>query len=285
MKPASFNYHVPSSIDEAVRLLSQYSDAEGRIIAGGQSLVPTMAFRLARPAHLIDISGISALDKITQEEDRLIIGAGVRHSAFHKPVCDGPLGALLTEVVQHIAHLPIRTRGTFCGALAHADPASEWCALAVTLDATLVAKSTDGERQIPASSFFETVMTTTLVENELLTEAQLPMLPNNSRFGFEEFSRRAGDYALTMALVVWEDEGGKISNARIGLGGVEDRPRRIIEAEEILNGNIPSDDVFRAAAEAAASDVDPMEDHATSAGYRRDLVKALTRRAMEKAVK
>ena len=285
MKPASFEYHAPTSIDEAVNLLSKFSDADGRIIAGGQSLVPTMAFRLARPAHLIDITGISALDKISLGKDKLIIGAGVRHAAFHKPVCDGPLGVMLAEVVQHIAHLPIRTRGTFCGALAHADPASEWCALAVTLDATLVAKSAEGERQVSASSFFETVMTTTLEENELLTEAQLPILPNNTHFGFEEFSRRAGDYALTMALVVWEDEGGKISNARIGLGGVEDRPRRIIEAEEILNGNAPSDDIFRSAAEAAASEVDPMEDHATSAGYRRDLVKALTRRAMEKAVK
>ena len=285
MKPANFEYHAPTSIDEAVNLLSQFSDADGRIIAGGQSLVPTMAFRLARPAHLIDITGISALDKISQEEDKLVIGAGVRHAAFHKPVCDGPLGLMLAEVVQHIAHLPIRTRGTFCGALAHADPASEWCALAVTLDATLVAKSAERERQVSASSFFETIMTTTLEENELLTEARLPILPNNTHFGFEEFSRRAGDYALTMALVVWEDEGGKISNARIGLGGVEDRPRRIIEAEEILNGNAPSDDIVRSAAEAAASVVDPMEDHATSAGYRRDLVKALTRRAMEKAVK
>lgn len=285
MKPASFNYHAPTSIEEAVNLISQFSDADGRIIAGGQSLVPTMAFRLARPAHLIDITGISALDKISQEEDKLIIGAGVRHAAFHKPVCDGPLGVMLAEVVQHIAHLPIRTRGTFCGALAHADPASEWCALAVTLDATLVAKSAEGERQVMASSFFETVMTTTLKENELLTEARLPILPKNTHFGFEEFSRRAGDYALTMALVVWEDEEGKISNARIGLGGVEDRPRRINEAEEILNGNVPSDDIFRSAAEAAAKVVDPMEDHATSAGYRRDLVKALTRRAMEKAVK
>ena len=285
MKPANFEYHAPTSIDEAVNLLSQFSDADGRIIAGGQSLVPTMAFRLARPAHLIDITGISALDKISQEEDKLVIGAGVRHAAFHKPVCDGPLGLMLAEVVQHIAHLPIRTRGTFCGALAHADPASEWCALAVTLDATLVAKSAERERQVSASSFFETIMTTTLEENELLTEARLPILPNNTHFGFEEFSRRAGDYALTMALVVWEDEGGKISNTRIGLGGVEDRPRRIIEAEEILNGNTPSDDIFRSAADAAASVVDPMEDHATSAGYRRDLVKALTRRAMEKAVK
>ena len=234
---ANFEYHAPTSIDEAVNLLSQFSDSDGRIIAGGQSLVPTMAFRLARPAHLIDITGISALDKISQEEDKLIIGAGVRHAAFHKPVCDGPLGLMLAEVVQHIAHLPIRTRGTFCGALAHADPASEWCALAVTLDATLMAKSAEREN-VSASSFFETVMTTTLEENELLTEAQLPILPNNTHFGFEEFSRRAGDYALTMALVVWEDEGGKISNARIGLGGVEDRPRRIIEAEEILNGNL-----------------------------------------------
>jgi len=283
MKPASFTYHAPASVDEAVALLGQYADADGRILAGGQSLVPTMAFRLARPGHLIDINGIDAIRNISVDGDALVIGAGVRHAAFHHPVCDGPLGALLSRVVQDIAHFPIRMRGTFCGSLAHADPASEWCAVAATLDATLVAKSADGERRIAAADFFETVMTTALAENEMLVEARLPILPANAKFGFNEFSRRAGDFAMTMALAVWEDDNGAITNARIGIGGAEDRPRRIAEAEAILNGNAPSDEIFRAAADAAADVVDPMEDHATPASYRRDLVRALTRRACEQA--
>lgn len=285
MKPASFTYHSPATVDEAIALLAQHADEDGRILAGGQSLVPTMAFRLARPGHLIDINGIDDLKKLAVEGDALVIGAGVRHAAFHSPVCDGPLGALLSRVVRDIAHYPIRMRGTFCGSLAHADPASEWCAVAATLDATLVARSTDGERRIAAADFFETVMTTSLAENEMLVEARLPVLPENTRFGFNEFSRRAGDFAMTMALAVWQDDGGVISNARIGIGGAEDRPRRIAEAEALLNGNAPSDEVFRAAASAAADVVDPMEDHATPAGYRRDLVRALTRRACEQAIK
>ncbi|MEK9684302.1 MAG: xanthine dehydrogenase family protein subunit M [Rhodospirillaceae bacterium] len=285
MKPASFSYHAPATIDEALTLLTNLSESDGRILAGGQSLVPTMAFRLARPGHLIDINGIKALQQIAVQDNELVIGAGVRHGAFHESVCEGPLGAMLSSVVNHIAHLPIRMRGTFCGSLAHADPASEWCAVAVTLDATIVARSTGGERQISAREFFQGVMTTALADDELLVEVRLPILSQNTRFGFQEFSRRAGDFALTMALAVWEDDGGRISNARIGLGGVEDRPRRILEAEEALNGSVPSDKVFRSAADLAAGVVDPMEDHATSGTYRRDLVRALTRRACEQAIK
>lgn len=285
MKPSSFNYHYPNSVEEAVSLLGRFAGDDGRILAGGQSLIPTMAFRLARPTHLIDINGIEALQKISIDRNELVIRAGVRHSQFHHPVCNGPLGSLLSSVVRNVAHLPIRLRGTFCGSLAHADPASEWCAVAATLGATLVARNVNGERSILASDFFETVMTTSLDEDEMLVEARLPILPDTTKFGFCEFSRRAGDFALTMALVVWEDNGGKIAKARFGLGGVEDRPRRITEAEEILNGKDPTDTIFRAAADAAADCVDPTEDHATSADYRRDLVKALSRRACEKAIK
>jgi aerobic carbon-monoxide dehydrogenase medium subunit len=123
MKPASFRYHAPKTVDEAVALLAEVAQDDGRVLAGGQSLVPTMAFRLAKPAHLVDINGVKALDCISVAGGKLAIGACVRHSAFHKPVCDGPLGKLLAEVVRHIAHYPIRNRGTFCGSLAHADPA------------------------------------------------------------------------------------------------------------------------------------------------------------------
>ena len=140
MKSAPFTYHAPKTVDDAVAILGEVAGDDGRILAGGQSLVPTMAFRLARPAHLVDINGVAALNRLAAEGDPLSIGACVRHAAFHRPVPDGVLGRLLTTVVHHIAHYPIRTRGTFCGSIAHADPASEWCLAAATLGAEMVAK-------------------------------------------------------------------------------------------------------------------------------------------------
>src|SRR5260370_18927260 len=124
MKPAAFRYHAPKTVDEAIALLAEFADDDGRVLAGGQSLVPSMAFRLARPAHLVDINGIVELDRIAIADGKLAIGACVRHTAFYRPVAEGPLGRLLSSVVRHIAHHPIRTRGTFCGSLVHADPAS-----------------------------------------------------------------------------------------------------------------------------------------------------------------
>jgi carbon-monoxide dehydrogenase medium subunit len=283
MKPAAFEYHAPTTVDEAVALLAKYAAHDGRILAGGQSLVPTMAFRLARPAHLVDINNVAGLDRIAVEGGMLRIGACVRHAAFHRPVCDGPLGRLLSHVVRHIAHYPIRMRGTFCGSLAHSDPASEWCLAAAALDATMIAKSTRGEREIAAAGFFEGVMTTALAEDEMLVEARLPLLPDDARAGFCEFNRRAGDFAIAMALVTYRVEGGRIVDPHVGVGGAEDRPRRVAEAEAALVGQAPGDASFRAAARAAAEAVDPMEDHNTSAEYRRDLVATMTRRALENA--
>ena len=143
-------------------MLAQYAPDDGRVLAGGQSLVPTMAFRLARPHHLVDINGIADLRRLASENGRLAIGAGVRHQAFHRPVVAGPLGDLLSAVMRHIAHYPIRTRGTFCGSVAHADPASEWCLVAATLDAEMVARSTRGTRVIAARDYFQGIMTTAL---------------------------------------------------------------------------------------------------------------------------
>src|SRR6478609_7527447 len=158
MKPASFTRHVPRTVDEVVSALAEYAPQDGRILAGGQSLVPIMAFRMARPTHLIDINEVEGLDRLAVDGDHLSIGARVRHGAFHKPVIDGPLGLLLAYVAKHIAHYPIRMRGTFCGSLAHADPASEWCLVAATLGATMVAQSTRGERLIAAQDFFTGIM-------------------------------------------------------------------------------------------------------------------------------
>jgi carbon-monoxide dehydrogenase medium subunit len=274
MKPAPFTYHAPKTLPETLDLLAAYAADDGRVLAGGQSLVPTMAFRLARPRHLIDINGVAGLDRLAVENGRLCIGAGVRHAAFEKPVEPGPLGRLLVHVVRHIAHDPIRARGTFCGSIAHADPASEWCAVAACLDAEMIAASAKGTRTIPAREFFAGIMTTALRDDELLAEVRLPLLPNGTQAGFAEFSRRAGDFAIAMAVVTHGDGG-----PRIALGGVEASPRRIAEAERVLIGT----ETFEAAAAAAAQAVDPLDDDNISADYRRGLAAAMVRRALEQA--
>jgi carbon-monoxide dehydrogenase medium subunit len=283
MKPAPFIRHAPKTLDEALKILSRVAPQDGRVLAGGQSLVPIMAFRLAKPAHLVDINEVAGLDKIVSDGKFLSIGACVRHAAFHKPVVDNPLGKLLTTVARHIAHYPIRMRGTFCGSLAHADPASEWCLTAATLDATMVAKSTRGERVIAAKDFFAGIMSTALAEDELLAEVRLPLLAPDTKFGFNEFSRRAGDFAMAAALVTYRLQDGFMTDVHVGVGGAEPCPRRIPDAEAVLNGQKPADKIFRAAAEAAAAAVEPIEDHQTSGEYRRDLVRAMVRRALEQA--
>jgi carbon-monoxide dehydrogenase medium subunit len=283
VKPAPFAYHAPASVEEAVAMLGALAAEDGRILAGGQSLVPTMAFRLAKPAHLIDINGIAALDRLAVENGSLSIGACVRHAAFHRPAVAGPLGALLTDVVRHIAHYPIRLRGTFCGSLAHADPASEWCLVAATLGAEITAVGTRGTRVISAADFFAGIMTTALAEDELLAGARLPLLGEDTRFGFCEFSRRAGDYAIAMTLATLRLDHGTIVEPRVGVGGAEAVPRRIPEAEAALAGQPPEAAVLRAAAEAAADAIEPLEDIQADAVYRRDLVRAMTRRALERA--
>jgi carbon-monoxide dehydrogenase medium subunit len=283
MKPAAFRYHAPKTVDEAIAILAEVAADDGRILAGGQSLVPTMAFRLAKPCHLVDINGVAALKRIGVEDGKLVIGACVRHAAFHQPVCEGPLGALLANVVKHIAHYPIRNRGTFCGSLAHADPSSEWCLVLIALDGEVLAKSARGERVIAARDFFKGIMSTALRDDELLVEARLPILAGDTRCGFNEFSRRAGDYAMAAALGCYRVENGKIVEPRVAVGGAEVNPRRIAEAENALIDAIPGDQAFRAAAHAAAAAIDPMVDNTTNAEFRRDLVLAVSRRALERA--
>jgi len=285
MKPASFRYHAPKTIEEALAMLAEYAPDDGRVLAGGQSLVPTMAFRLARPHHLVDINGIEALRRLDVEQGKLVIGAGVRHQAFRRPVVDGPLGTLLSAVMRHIAHYPIRTRGTFCGSIAHADPASEWCLVAATLGAEMVARSAHGTRIIAAADYFQGIMTTALAPDELLAEVRLPILPAETRTGFYEFNRRAGDFAMGMALVTFQLADGVIVAPHVGVGGAETHPRRITAAEELLTGRAPESAVFRAAAEAASAAIDPLTDAQTDAVYRRELVATVTRRALEQAVR
>ncbi|MGH6919363.1 MAG: FAD binding domain-containing protein [Geminicoccaceae bacterium] len=283
MKPAAFIYHAPHSLDEALALLAEHGD-EGKLLAGGQSLVPAMNFRLARPAVLIDINRIAALDFLTGQDGRLRIGALTRHVAFERPVAAGRLGALLPQVARCVAHLPIRVRGTFVGSLAHADPAAEWSLVAATLGAEIVARSSAGERTLAADGFFRTAFTTALRPDELITEVRLPRLGDDWRCGFMEFSRRRGDFALAMALAALRLEGDRIAEARIGVGGAEHRPRRIEAAERMLVGATASPKILAEAGAAAAAALEPVEDIHASAEYRRDLAEVMTRRALAGAL-
>lgn len=272
MKPAPFRYHAPATKDEALALLSRYRSDEARVIAGGQSLVPMMALRVARPAHLVDINRIPGLGEIRIAPDALTVGPCTRHARFERPVEDGPTGRMLAEVCRAIGHAPIRTRGTFGGSLAHADPASEWCMVAVGLGAELTLERLGHRRTVAASAFFQGIMTTALEPDELLSEVRLPRLPPDAAIGFHEVSRRKGDFALTAALAILRIVEGRVAEARLVLAGAEDRPRRLDEAERILAGKIPADPLFVATARAAAHSIEPLTDHEIDADLRRRLV-------------
>ncbi len=281
MKPPPFAWHRPATLTEAANILARIAPEDGRVIAGGQSLLPAMALRVARPPHLLDINGVAEFARLEVDADALHIGALVRHAAFHKPAAPGPLGALMARVVRHIAHWPIRNRGTFCGSCCHADPAAEWPLVAVVLDAAMVAHSARGERRIAARDFFRGPLDTALEPDELLRSVGIPLLPEGACFGFEEVSRRAGDFAQAMALAVLRlDSTGRVTSARLGVGGVEPAPRRLPGVEALLEGEAPSAALLDRAAAAAASEVMPMEDEA----YRRALVRAVTRRALAQAL-
>jgi aerobic carbon-monoxide dehydrogenase medium subunit len=282
VKPARFSYFAPTTAGDVVELLATSEDP--KILAGGQSLVPAMNFRLARPATLIDVNRVAGLDGVETRDGHLRIGALVRHRRFERPPVEGPLGWMISQMARSVGHLPIRVRGTFGGSLAHADPAAEWCLLLTAIDGVVVARGPDGERQIPASSFFQTVFTTDLRPDELLVEARLPMLGDDHRVGFSEFSRRAGDFALVMAAAVLRLDGdGTVAAAGLGVGGAADRPVRAPDAEAQLVGNRLTDEVIGRAAEAAADSVRTLEDIHASAEYRRDLVRVMTKRALVQA--
>jgi aerobic carbon-monoxide dehydrogenase medium subunit len=280
VKAPPFEWHRPATLAEAVATLAAVAPQDGRVLAGGQSLLPAMALRIARPPHLVDINGIAELGAWGVEGDALRIGALVRHVAFQRPAAPGPLGALMATMVRHIAHWPIRTRGSFGGSLCHADPASEWPLLAVVMGAEMRAVSARGERRLAASAFLRGPLETALAADEILAGVTVPLLPADARWGFEEVARRAGDFAQAMALVVLrQDALGRIAEARIGIGGVEAVPRRLASVEAMVTGRVPSAALFEEAGRTAAAACEPMED----AGYRRALVRAVVSRALGSA--
>lgn len=284
MKPAPFNYYRPTSLKDAAQRLRDGADDGALILAGGQSLVPMMALRVAYATELIDLNALGGLDMPRVDGNSLAIPTLTRHATFHDArAAPAPLGKLLACVAKHIAHYPIRQRGTFGGSLSHADPSSEWCLVTVTLDGTICLLSAEGQREVAARDWCDGPMSTTREPDEILTEVRLPLLATSESWGFYEFNRRAGDFALGMALCVINLQDDRITAARIGLGGIEDHPRRLPEAEKTLIGRNFDAAAIAAAAQTAMRVVDPMEDATTSADYRRDLTGTVITRALEAA--
>jgi carbon-monoxide dehydrogenase medium subunit len=268
-------------VPEATAALDRFGE-EGKILAGGQSLLPLMNFRLARPEALIDIGGLRDLSGLRAGAGQVSIGALTRHLDLERCRLAGPLGTLLRASAAHVGHLPIRTRGTFGGSVAHADPSAEWCMLTTLLDGSVTAISAAGERQVLAQDFFETVFTTALRPDELLTAVTLPLLGEEYRVAVAEFARRAGDFAVVAVMVACTVQDGVVGEARVCLGGVAGRPVRSRAAEGLLAGQPASAETFAAAADAAAAATSPPADIHGSAEYRRDLVRVLLRRALER---
>jgi len=286
MKPAPFDYHRPDSLDEALSLLVAHDGAKP--LAGGQSLIPAMNFRLATPSVLVDLNRISALSFISETDTGLRIGGMTRHRAIEQSDVVEHVAPLLHEAMPFIAHAAIRTRGTIGGSLAHADPAAELPAVMIALDATIGVRGASGARRIAASEFFTGLFTTALEHGELIVDVEIPRRSHERAkegSAFAEIARRHGDFALAgVAASVSLDDRGRCADARLVLLSVGDRPMIATTTAKALVGETPSAETLRAAAEVTArEDIDPTSDIHASADYRRQLARVLTRRALETA--
>ena len=284
MKPAPFEYFRPRSLDEALSLLAEHG-GDAKALAGGQSLIPAMNFRLATPSVLVDLNALSELSYIKDDAGGVTIGGMTRQRALERSTLVSDRVPLVAETMPHIAHPAIRNRGTIGGSLAHADPAAELPAVTLALNARLVVSSTSGAREVSADDFFIGLFTTAVQPGELLTEIRIPAPAARSGFAFQEISRRHGDFALVgVAATVQLDDNGGCASARIALLSVGDRPMLAEQASKTLVGQSPSAEAFRTAADTAATrDIDPSSDIHASARYRRQLANVLTRRVLERA--
>ena len=279
MKPAEFHYHRPREVAEALALLKQFGDG-GKILAGGQSLMPLMNFRLAEPAHLIDINFIPGLDYIRSENGELKIGCLARQAQILSDPSVRRCCPLLAAALEHVGYAQIRNRGTLCGSLAHADPAAELPALLLALDGSVTVGNSTGRREIAGRDFFQSYLTTALSRDEMVLEASIPEQPANSGSAFLEFARRCGDFAIVgvaASLVILAE---RIVDARIALSGVGDKPWRERGIEEMLIGKAAAVELFGNAANEVAVSINPSADIHASEAYRRSLAKVLTRRAL-----
>jgi carbon-monoxide dehydrogenase medium subunit len=284
VKPAPFAYEAPGTLDAALGLLTTHGD-EAKVLAGGQSLIPVMNFRLARPAVLIDLNRLSDLDFVRRHQSgALRIGAMTRQSRIEREPLVTELAPLLAEAVPHIAHPQIRNRGTVGGTLAHADPAAEMPAVVVALDARLRLAGPDSSRWVDAADFFRGLFTTALAPDELLVEVEIPAPPLRAGSAFLEIARRHGDYALAgVAVTVTLDESGACGGVDLVALSVGDQPALSTSAPSVLAGQRPDAALFEAAAAAIQEEIEPLGDIHASADFKRHLSGVLTRRALAKA--
>ncbi|MGD9701012.1 MAG: xanthine dehydrogenase family protein subunit M [Acidimicrobiia bacterium] len=282
LKPRTFEYHAPTTLDEAVALLAEHGDS-AKVLAGGQSLVPMMSLRLADFAHLVDLNTVAGLDAIGGSNGHVRIGALVRQSAAEHDTVVATDAPLVAAALPHIGHFQIRNRGTVGGSIAHADPASELPAVAVALDATVEAFGPSGSREIAATDFFESTWQTTLGEHEILTAVRFPVWDGASGFAVEEVARRHGDFAICGAVCGVTLEGDTISRAAIGLIGVGSTPVRATAAEQALVAAGARADLSAIGREAAAT-LEPSDDIHASGAYRKQVAAVVVRRALARAI-
>jgi CO/xanthine dehydrogenase FAD-binding subunit len=277
MKPPLFRYEAPRTLRDAVAVLA--SDPDAMVLAGGQSLVPAMNFRVATPSLLVDIQHVEGLKGIAIEGDTIVIKAMTRHRELELDPDVRRVNPLIAETMQHVAHVPIRNRGTVVGSLCHADPSAEMPLLFVLLDGTLVATSPVGTRHIAAADFFQSFLTTSRRQDEIVVEARLPVLPVGAGFAFDEVTRRHGDFALVgIGCVLSLDGSGRVQNIRLAACGISDRPVRLKAAEAALNGSLLAAGDLAAAARASADAVTQTDDMNTSMSYRRRVLSGLIQR-------
>lgn len=284
MKPPRFDYHDPTELAAALQLLAEHGDA-AKILAGGQSLVPVLNMRLARPALLVDIGRLGELSYIREEDGRIAIGALTRQRSVERSELVRRRCPLLADATRWIAHPQIRNRGTIGGSLSHHDPAAELATIATVLDAEIVLTSQSAQRTVQPVEFFLTYFTTTARPDEMLTEVRFPVLQPGTGWAFVEVARRHGDFALvSVAAVVRLDEAGKVAAARIALSGVGGAPVRAGAAEAALAGQVAGDATIAAAADLARRDLDCDSDIHASAAFRTHLAGVLTERALRQAL-
>ncbi|HEX8430490.1 MAG TPA: xanthine dehydrogenase family protein subunit M [Longimicrobium sp.] len=284
MKPAPFDYHRPASVDEALALLAEHG-YDAKLLAGGQSLVPAMNFRLAAPAVLIDLNRIAGLDSITETDGGVRIGAMVRQRIAERSPVVAARAPLIAETLPFVAHAQIRNRGTMGGSIAHADPAAELPAVMLALGARFEVRGAGGARFVAADDFFTGLFATALEPEEILVGMEIPAAEPRSGFAFDELSRRHGDFALAgVAAAVRLDADGRCSDARIALLSVGDGPVLAVHAAAALVGQLPTTEAIAAAADAAARlDIDPPADIHATAAYRRHITGVLVRRVLPRA--
>ncbi len=282
MKPARFEYFCPRTVDEAAGLLARYGD-EAKVLAGGQSLVPLMNMRLARPAIVIDINRVDALAYLHEQDGVLLIGALTRQRAAERSPVVAERCPILRDALRLVGHAQIRNRGTIGGSVAHADPAAELTAVLLALGGAVTARSATATRAIAAADLFVTYLTTSLDPRELITEVRIPVTPRGAGWSWMEIARRHGDFALAGVGVVLALRGGAVAEARIGLTGVGPTPVRATDAERLLAGQRPSETLWADAAEAVRAAVTPDGDIHASADYRKHVAGVLTRRALAEA--